>query len=367
MVETIQQAAPGAAPVYPVDVRPYTKRQRVFQELMQNRELLLKNRLEVRHLMTPDPIVIAPTMTIEEMESLMRDRRVRHLLVGGSNGELIGVISDRDLRAHRGATAQQLMSFPVMTATPETPLNPAITFLVNESISCLPVVEHGRPCGILTTTDLILTLQCMLQLWLRLSQILQQDSKWSEELDKIAALLEGELSQGEFAAQVKKARNALRCQIEEFVNGIDLHADLLTGIENRRGLEGILEMLVAMQKRYAQPFSLVVVTIDQYDRIHEACGDAVAKPLVKAVAKTIQQAVRTSDYVARCRNDAFAVVLTHTDLQGAEAFCQRLHQMAKHDGELDIPLRICTRAISPEANETAEDLLRRIEESPVPA
>ena len=54
----------------------------------------------------------------------------------------------------------------------------------------LPVVEHGVPCGILTTADLILTLQCMLQLWLRLAQVLQHDSNWIEELDRIALMLD---------------------------------------------------------------------------------------------------------------------------------------------------------------------------------
>jgi diguanylate cyclase (GGDEF)-like protein len=201
----------------------------------------------------------------------------------------------------------------------------------------------------------------MLQLWLRLSQVLQHDSTWSEQLDEIATMLEGEMSQSEFAAQVKKARNALHHQIDEFVNGIDLYADLLTGIENRRGLEAVLEMFLAMHKRYGQPFSLVAVTIDQYDRIRDACGDNAVKPLLKAVARIIQQAIRTSDYVARCRDDVFAAVLTNTDLQGAEIFCQRLRKMAKHDTELDVSLRIGTRAVSPETGDTVESLIRRAE------
>ena len=37
---------------------------------------------------------------------------------------------------------------------------------INAHISALPVVEEGRLCGILTTTDLVLALQCSLQLWL---------------------------------------------------------------------------------------------------------------------------------------------------------------------------------------------------------
>ena len=115
----------------------------------------------------------------------------------GRSGELVGVVSDRDLRQSRGATAQQLMSYPALSCAPDTPVSAAITYLMNENISCLPVVDGGRLCGVLTTTDLVLTLQCTLQLWLRLAQVLQHDSTWSKELDKIAASLDGELTAAE--------------------------------------------------------------------------------------------------------------------------------------------------------------------------
>ena len=49
------------------ELRPYSKRQQLLQELLNDAELLLKNRLEVRHLMTRDPLVVPPTTTLEEM------------------------------------------------------------------------------------------------------------------------------------------------------------------------------------------------------------------------------------------------------------------------------------------------------------
>ena len=296
MVEPNHESAPAKAGASSVDMRPYSKRQQLLQELIKDGERLLKNRLEVRHLMTPDPIVIPPTMSLEEMEFLMKERRLHHLLVCGYGGNLLGVISDRDLRPQRGNTAQQLMSYPVLTATPETPLNPAITFLINENISCLPVVENGRLCGILTTTDLVLTLQCMLQLWMRTAQVLQQDSGWSHELDRLVASLDGNLSQSDYAAQVQKVRAAIHHQLEDVLNCIDLRADVLTGIDNRCGLEEMLDMLLAAQNRYGQAFSLVVVVIDHYRQISKSCGDAAVKLLLKAVAKMIQRSVRAQRF-----------------------------------------------------------------------
>ena len=231
----------------PLELQPYAKRQQLLQDLIHDGELLLKNRLEVRHLMTREPVVIPLTMTLEEMTALMQERRLHHLLVCGRDGELLGVISDRDLRPYRGATAQQLMTSPPLTAAPDTPLNPAITFLLNENISCLPVVDNGRLCGVLTTTDLVLTLQCTLQLWLRLAQVLQYNSDWTKELEKVAAGLEGDLTQTQLADRAQQARGAIRQQIQDLINLIDLRADVLTGVSNRRGLEEILEMLLAVR------------------------------------------------------------------------------------------------------------------------
>ena len=181
MIESAPQSSPNAAS-WPMamELRPYGKRQQLLQELLNDGELLLKNRLEVRHLMTRDPVVVPPTMSLEAMTLLCQQRRLHHLLVCGRGGELLGVVSDRDLHGQPGTTAQQLMSHPPLSVRPETPLSPAITYLINENISCLPVLDHGRLCGVLTTTDLVLTLQCSLQLWLRLAQVLQHDMSWTK-------------------------------------------------------------------------------------------------------------------------------------------------------------------------------------------
>ena len=253
------------------------------------------------------------------MTALMKQRRLHHLLVCGRGGELLGVVSDRDLPS-RGATAQQLMTHPALSCTPETPVSAAITYLMNENISCLPVVEGGRLCGVLTTTDLVLTLQCTLQLWLRLAQVLQHDPTWSKELEKIAASLDGELTAAELAERITAARRAIRQEVQDLINAVDLHADALTGVGSRRELEEILHLLLAVHKRHQRPFSLVLVVIDHFQRIRESCGEAVIKPLLKAVARLIEQSARESDIVARYRDDAFAVVLTETRLEQAGEF-----------------------------------------------
>jgi diguanylate cyclase (GGDEF)-like protein len=341
--------------------RPYSKRQQVMQELMGDSELLLKSRLEVRHLMTHTPVTVSATTSVEDMTKMMQEHRFHHLLVCSRTGDLVGVISDNDLHTTRGSTAQQLMSYPPMTCESDTPIASAITFMMNEGISCLPVVDRGVLVGILTTTDLITTLQCTLQLWTRLAQVLHHNPTWSRDLENIVASLNGDLTAEELTDRIVAARRAISQEIQDLVNVVDFRADGLTGVSNRKELEEILSMLLGVRSRYERHFCLAIVSVDHYDRIRDACGDIVIKPLLKAVARVIEDHIRTSDYVARCRDDAFAVILTETTLEAAEGFRRRLLKTAHEHSTLDVKLRITVNTVEAEAGETAVELLARAE------
>jgi diguanylate cyclase (GGDEF)-like protein len=362
MIESTSQPLPTAVPLPAApEANSYGKRQQLLQELLKNSELLLKNRLEVRHLMTRDPAVVPPTMTFDEMTLLVQRRRLHHLVVCGRGGEVLGLVNDYDLRTQRSATAQQLMNHPVLTVAPETLLSPAITHLLNENVTCLPVVDGGRLCGMLTTTDLVLTLQCMLQLWLRLTQVLQHDMTCPKELDAITATLGGNMTAAQLAEQIAKARQAMQQQVRDLVNAVDLRADVLSGLSNRRGLDEVLDMLLAVKKRFGQPFSLAVVLIDHFQHVRESCGDDVARTLVRVVARLIEQVAHDSDFVARHRDDAFAVVMPQIGLEEAKAFCASLREAAQRDTELDIKPRISAGAVLPEEGDDAAQLLSRAE------
>ena len=82
---------------------------------------------------------------------------------------------------------------------------------------------------------------------------------------------------------------------------------------------------------------------------------------MKAVARLIAESVRESDFVARYRDDAFAVVLTETRLEQAGEFCRRLRDAARQHSQLDVELRISTGAVEPSPDEDVATLLGRAE------
>ncbi len=141
----------------------FAKRQQILRIFTNDMQALLECRLEVRHLMSKHLVVVAPETPLGEIRETMQTRRLRHLLVCDRGGQLQGIISDRDVASRTGTTAAQIMSKDPFTLEPQAQVNPAITLLINKKISCLPVVENGVPIGVLTSTDLMMALQCSMQ------------------------------------------------------------------------------------------------------------------------------------------------------------------------------------------------------------
>lgn len=141
----------------------FAKRQQILRILSTDMAALLESRLEVRHLMSRKLWIVSPETSRSDIETMLEEHKLRHLLVCNDAGELVGVISDRDLKARPGATAQELMSHEIVAVEPHAQVNPAITLLINKRISCLPVVNSGIPIGVLTSTDLMMALQCSMQ------------------------------------------------------------------------------------------------------------------------------------------------------------------------------------------------------------
>ena len=76
-----------------------------------------------------------------------------------SAGRLVGIVSERDLREHRGyfehTKINGVMTENPVTVTPATTLEEAAQTLVEQQIGGFPVVENGRLVGIITTSDIL--------------------------------------------------------------------------------------------------------------------------------------------------------------------------------------------------------------------
>jgi len=116
--------------------------------------------VQLHEFMKTRVVTIGPQEAASLAWSRMRGRRIRHLVVT-QDARVIGVVSDQDLGGRRGAAIRRqrlvgdLMSSPVVSATPKTTLRRAASLMRRKSISSLPVVDRGRLVGIVTSTDVL--------------------------------------------------------------------------------------------------------------------------------------------------------------------------------------------------------------------
>lgn len=118
--------------------------------------------MQVKDAMTRHVTSVAPTTSVLAALRLLRRDDIRHLPVVDEDQALVGIVSDRDLTPAarsapasnmRGRVVRQLMSAPVRWTRPDDDLVTATRQMLAWHISALPVVEHDRLVGILTTTD----------------------------------------------------------------------------------------------------------------------------------------------------------------------------------------------------------------------
>lgn len=114
--------------------------------------------MRVQDVMTRSVETVSAGESAENALRRMRTRRIRHL-VATKGGEIVGVVSDRDLKAlgtfRQVQSVEDVMSSPAVTVKPLMTLRQAANLLRGRSLGCLPVVEDGELLGILTTTDVL--------------------------------------------------------------------------------------------------------------------------------------------------------------------------------------------------------------------
>ena len=135
---------------------------------------------KVSEYMTQKVVTAGPEMGIREAFFLMRDHSIRHLPIVGEEGELIGLISDRELRrpgwvdeapdiAHKYELDDQLQVKDIMVNnvfcvhTYDT-LSKAVKLVLEHRIGAVPVKDKTDALvGMLSAVDLLQALDDMIE------------------------------------------------------------------------------------------------------------------------------------------------------------------------------------------------------------
>jgi diguanylate cyclase (GGDEF)-like protein len=100
--------------------------------------------------------------------------------------------------------------------------------------------------------------------------------------------------------------------------------DGLTGLTNRVGFEAEMRAALAEQMRHQWPVSLVLVDVDTFKDVNDTWGHEAGDEVLRAVSRTLEDGVRTTDVCARVGGDEMALILKDTDGDGARELAERL-------------------------------------------
>ncbi len=102
--------------------------------------------------------------------------------------------------------------------------------------------------------------------------------------------------------------------------------DYLTEVANRRFFYELTEMEINRSRRYAHPFTLAYLDVDNFKAVNDRFGHSVGDRLLKIVGDTIKSSLRATDVVARLGGDEFAILLPETRKQAAQVVIQKVQQ-----------------------------------------
>jgi CBS domain-containing protein len=115
----------------------------------------------VRDVMTENPKTVEAGATLEEAAKLMAGEDVGNVLVV-ENGEVKGIVTDRDIvvraiakgESPSDTSVREVATTDLETLSPDASVEDAIRKMEERDVRRLPVVDDGKPVGIVSLGDL---------------------------------------------------------------------------------------------------------------------------------------------------------------------------------------------------------------------
>lgn len=129
--------------------------------------------MRAAELMTQNPTTIPPTASLAQAMSLLHAMDIRHLPVVDGEGQLVGMLSDRDLRglempalvdpeepdrvkAALASSVSSVMNSDVLSVEAEADLAEVIDLMLDHKVGAVPVVDADRGLvGIVSYIDVL--------------------------------------------------------------------------------------------------------------------------------------------------------------------------------------------------------------------
>lgn len=120
--------------------------------------------MKVQDKMSSPVVTVEPDTSFHSALYMMEERSVHHLPVVTEQGQLVGILAERDILVaasrymHAETEVEDIMLKGVLTVGPDFLLTDAATLMIDRHIGALPVVDvNQKLVGIITETDILKT------------------------------------------------------------------------------------------------------------------------------------------------------------------------------------------------------------------
>src|SRR3954454_22043641 len=100
--------------------------------------------------------------------------------------------------------------------------------------------------------------------------------------------------------------------------------DGLTGLFMRRYFDARIEEEIERSKRYATPFSVVMMDVDDFKLLNENHGHLIGDRVLRGIAHGVKSQVRGVHPAARYGGEEIAVILPRTEMVNAYGVGERI-------------------------------------------
>jgi len=285
--------------------------------------------------------------------------------LGGSGGRIL-VVDDNPRQAERIAAELAIEHRPVVETDPEQALiaarGPVDLLIVNaaaKSFDGLRLAAQIRTDE--TTRNLPLLALVDFDQRARLIKALEIG---------VNDLLARPVDPGELCARAKTQIRRKR-YTDYLRNNLDQSLELavtdpLTGLHNRRYMDGQLTALVERAGKGGEPVCLLAIDVDHFKKINDGFGHDVGDEVLREFAVRLASNVRAADLPVRHGGEEFLVVMPDTRIEDARRIAERLRlhvagapfRVMGGDLALDVTISIGV-AVSQPGELTPAGLLKR--------
>lgn len=143
-------------------------------------------------------------------------------------------------------------------------------------------------------------------------------------------------------------------------NYVGLRRDNLTGLANRACLDEAISKHMDLNKRYQQPFSILLLDVDHFKKVNDQYGHLVGDEVLKALSQYLNLNVRKSDVVGRWGGEEFLIILPRQSRQGAFDVAEKLRKhVEQRDMILNLTITISIGVAEYQTSENQSDLIKR--------